>query len=65
MYRIKRGLSFGKQWLMNNASIVAHPEWRDGKAPKTMGEAVKVEVYRSTPKSLSIAARPAGEPGIE
>ena len=45
--------------------MVALPEWRDGKAPKTRGDAVKVEVYRSTPKSLSMAARPAGEPLIE
>jgi hypothetical protein len=45
--------------------MVAHPECSEGKAPKTMGEAVKVEVYRSIPKSLSIAARPAGEPCME
>jgi len=50
---------------MNNASIVALPECSDGKAPKTMGEAVKVEVYRSKPRILSIAASPAGEPGTE
>jgi hypothetical protein len=50
---------------MNKASMVAHPECSEGKAPKTMGEAVKVEVYRSIPKSLSIAARPAGEPCME
>lgn len=47
---------------MNNASIVAHPECRDGNAPNTIGDAVKVEVYMSKPKSLSIAANPAGEP---
>lgn len=45
--------------------MVAHPECSEGKAPKTIGEAVKVEVYRSMPNSLSIAARPAGEPCIE
>ena len=62
---MNKGLSLGKQWLMNNASIVALPECSDGKAPKTMGEAVKVEVYRSKPRILSIAASPAGEPGTE
>lgn len=42
--------------------MVAQPEWRDGKAPKTIGEAVKVEVYMSKPRILSIAASPAGDP---
>ena len=55
----------GKVWLMNRASMVAHPECSEGKAPKTMGEAVKVEVYKSMPNNLSMAARPAGEPCIE
>lgn len=50
---------------MNRASIVAQPECREGNAPNTMGDAWKVEVYRSRPKSLSIAARPAGLPMIE
>ena len=50
---------------MKRASVVEQPAWSEGKAPKTTGEAVKVEVYRSTPKSLSIRARPAGEPGTE
>jgi hypothetical protein len=36
---------------MKSASIVAEPECRDGKAPNTTGEAVKVEVYRSMLKS--------------
>ena len=50
---------------MKSASVVALPAWRDGKAPNTTGEAVKDDVYMSTPRSLSIAARPAGDPGIE
>ena len=29
---------------MNNASVVEQPAWSEGKAPKTIGEAVKVEV---------------------
>ena len=50
---------------MNSASVVPHPACREGKAPNTTGEPVKVFVYRENPKSLSIAARPAGEPRIE
>ena len=65
MYKINNGLSRGKMLLMKRASMVALPEWSDGKAPNTMGDAVKVEVYRSMWNSLSIAASPAGEPGIE
>jgi len=38
------GVSLGKILLMNRASKVALAEWRDGKAPKTKGEAVKVDV---------------------
>jgi len=49
---------------MKRASMVADPECREGKAPNTTGEAVKVEVYKSMLNSLSIAARPAGEPGM-
>ena len=50
---------------MNRASITALPACRDGKAPNTIGDSVKVEVYSGIPNSLSIAANPAGEPGIE
>ena len=50
---------------MKNASIVAVPACRDGNAPKTMGDAVKLDVYKSMPSSLSIAAKPAGDPCIE
>jgi hypothetical protein len=50
---------------MNKVSRVAHPEWSEGKAPKTTGEAWKPEVYRSIPKSLSIALRPAASPAME
>jgi hypothetical protein len=59
------GRSFGKTWLMNIASMVALAACSDGNAPKTRGDAVKLEVYMSTPRSLSMAARPAGEPGTE
>lgn len=50
---------------MKSASRVDVAAWRDGKAPKTIGDAVKPEVYRSIPKSWSMRARPAGEPCIE
>ena len=50
---------------MNRASITALPACRDGKAPNTIGDPVKVGVYRAIPNSLSIAANPAGEPCIE
>ena len=49
---------------MNKASIVALPACNEGKAPKTMGDPVKVGVYRVIPKSSSIAASPAGDPLI-
>lgn len=60
-----RGVSFGKQWLIKSASRVASAACREGNAPKTIGEAVNPEVYRSTPKSASMRARPAGEPFME
>lgn len=47
---------------MKRASVVEVPACRDGNAPKTKGDAVKVEVYKLMPKSWSMAARPAGEP---
>lgn len=50
---------------MNSASSVESPEWREGKAPKTIGEAVNVEVYRFLPNNLSMRASPAGSPWIE
>lgn len=50
---------------MNRASKTAFPECRDGKAPKTSGEAVKFEVYMSKPSSMSILASPAGDPCME
>ena len=50
---------------MNKASSVDVAAWRDGKAPNTMGDAVKPGVYMSKPSSASIRARPAGEPFIE
>jgi hypothetical protein len=59
-----RGASLGKTWLMKSASMVAFAECREGKAPNTTGDAVNPEVYISKPNSLSMAARPAGEPGI-
>ncbi len=62
---MKTGVSLGKKWIMKRASVVEQPACREGKAPKTTGEAVKVEVYRSMPKSLSILASPAGDPGME
>ncbi len=42
------------------ASITAEPECRDGKAPNTTGEAVKVEVYRSDVEELVDRARTGG-----
>ena len=62
---MKSGRSRGKTWDRKSTSIVPSPEWREGKAPKTIGEAVKPEVYKSMPKSSSIALKPAGEPCIE
>lgn len=50
---------------MNKAQVVEQPAWSEGNAPKTMGEAVKVEVNMSMPRSLSILASPAGDPGME
>jgi hypothetical protein len=50
---------------MNRASNVAQPECREGKAPKTMGEARNIDVYISTPKILSMAFNPAASPAIE
>lgn len=50
---------------MKRASSVESAAWREGKAPKTIGEAVNPDVYKSMPKSASIRARPAGEPFIE
>ena len=50
---------------MKSVSMAAFPAWRDGKAPKTRGEAVNEEVYRLSPNSLSTLANPAGDPGIE
>lgn len=50
---------------MNRASRVAVAAWSDGKAPKTIGDAVKPDVYISKPSKASIRARPAGEPFIE
>lgn len=43
-YTANRGVNLGKTWLMNRASRVEVAACRDGKAPKTMGEAVKPEV---------------------
>jgi hypothetical protein len=62
---MKRTLKRGKIWLMNKASRVAQPACSDGKAPKTIGEPLKLGVYKSMPKSLSIRANPAGDPWIE
>jgi hypothetical protein len=64
-YPAKTGVNWGNTWLMKRASVVEQPACNEGNAPKTMGDAVKVEVYRSMPKRLSIRASPAGEPGIE
>lgn len=50
---------------MNRASRVAVAAWREGNAPKTIGDAVNPEVYMSKPRKASIRARPAGEPLIE
>lgn len=50
---------------MNRASITALPACKEGKAPNTMGDPVKPGVYSAIPNSSSIAANPAGEPGIE
>lgn len=50
---------------MNNASRVEVAAWRDGNAPKTIGDAVNPEVYMSNPNNASMRARPAGEPFIE
>ena len=65
VYNAKSGVSRGNTWLMNRASITALPACKEGKAPNTMGDPVKPGVYSAIPKSLSIAANPAGEPGIE
>lgn len=43
-YTTNSGRSRGKMWLMKRASMVALPACKEGKAPKTMGDAVKVEV---------------------
>ena len=58
----KSGVSRGKTWLMNKASITALPACKEGKAPKTIGDAVNPGVYSGIPNNLSIAAKPAGEP---
>ena len=50
---------------MNSASMVAHPACKDGNAPNGIGDAVKVDVYRSMPNNWSIRASPAGDPAIE
>ena len=64
-YPTKTGVNRGNTRLMKIASVFEQPACSEGNAPKTMGDTVKVEVYRSMPKSLSIRASPAGEPGIE
>ena len=65
MYPINKGLRRGKIKAKNKASIVPDPACKDGKAPKTIGDPVNVDVYRRIPKSLSIAANPAGDPLME
>jgi len=62
---MNRGFSLGKVCVMKKASIVAVPACSEGNAPKTMGDAVKLDVYKSMPSSLSMAARPAGDPCME
>lgn len=42
--------------------MTADPACKDGNAPKTNGELVKLVVYRSMLKSWSILANPAGDP---
>ena len=59
---VKSGVSRGKTWLMNKASITALPACKEGKAPKTMGDPVNPGVYSGIPNNSSIAAKPAGEP---
>lgn len=62
---MRNGLRRGKMKAMKSASVVPQPACKDGKAPKTIGDPVKPGVYIGSPKSLSMAANPAGEPGIE
>lgn len=45
--------------------MVAHPACREGKAPKTTGDAEKDEVYKFVPKRISIRSRPPGDPFME
>ena len=64
VYMAKNTLNRGKQWLMNNASSTALAACKDGNAPNGSGDWVKLVVYMSNPKILSIRARPAGDPGM-
>lgn len=43
-YPAKTGVNCGNTWLMKRASVVEQPACSEGNAPKTRGDAVKVEV---------------------